>query len=197
MLVMKNIYSEKYLGASDYDLYFRLADNNIFIYPAPKWLGYYYRWHDKQDIENAGTLLPLTSNPIVSEGALAEMKKKITDRQVGRVWVVGSSKITAPLINTSFRRFLTIMEKHFSQYPFLFGNRPSSADFSFFGQLSQLVGFDPTPRSITQKISMRTVAWVDRTEDLSGLDPSENDWLKLGALPNTIITNSRVYKLKG
>ena len=40
--------SEKYLGASDYDLYFRLADNNIFIYPAPKWLGYYYRWHDKQ-----------------------------------------------------------------------------------------------------------------------------------------------------
>ena len=147
---------------------------------------FHYRWHDKQDIENAGTLLPLTANPIVSEGALGEMKKKITDRQIGRVWVVGSSKITAPLINSSFRRFLTIMEKHFSQYPFLFGNRPSSADFSFFGQLSQLVGFDPTPRSITQKISMRTVAWVDRTEDLSGLDPSENDWLKLGSLPNTI-----------
>ena len=40
--------SEKYLGAADYDLYFRLTDNNIFIYPAPKWLGYYYRWHDEQ-----------------------------------------------------------------------------------------------------------------------------------------------------
>jgi len=36
------------LGASDYDLYFSLADQNIFIYPFPKWLGYYYRWNDQQ-----------------------------------------------------------------------------------------------------------------------------------------------------
>ena len=147
---------------------------------------FHYRWHDEQDIENAGTLLPLTSNPVVSEGTLGEMKKKITDRQIGRVWVVGSNKITAPLINSSFKRFLTIMEKHFSQYPFLLGDRPSSADFSFFGQLCQLVGFDPTPRGIIQKISMRTVAWVDRAEDLSGLDPSENDWIDTASLPNTI-----------
>ena len=147
---------------------------------------FHYRWHDKQDIENAGTLLPLTSNPVVSEDALGEMKKQITDRQIGRVWVVGSNKITAPLINSSFKRFLTIMEKHLSQYPFLFGNRPSSADFSFFGQLCQLVGFDPTPRAITHNLSMRTVAWVDKTEDLSGLDPSENDWLSPTSIPNTI-----------
>lgn len=40
--------SEKYLGASDYDLYFRLADKGYFIYPYPKWLGYYYRWHETQ-----------------------------------------------------------------------------------------------------------------------------------------------------
>lgn len=40
--------SEKYLGAADYNLYFALADNNIFIYPVPKWLGYNYRWHEKQ-----------------------------------------------------------------------------------------------------------------------------------------------------
>ena len=37
-----------YGGASDYDLYCRLADNNIFIYPAPTWLGFYYRWHPDQ-----------------------------------------------------------------------------------------------------------------------------------------------------
>ena len=40
--------SKDYLGASDYDLYFNLADKNVFIYPYPKWIGYYYRWHDKQ-----------------------------------------------------------------------------------------------------------------------------------------------------
>lgn len=40
--------SEKFLGASDYDLYFSLADQGIFIYPLPKWLGYFYRWNEDQ-----------------------------------------------------------------------------------------------------------------------------------------------------
>jgi len=40
--------SEMFLGASDYDLYFSLADQRIFIYPFPKWLGYYYRWNSEQ-----------------------------------------------------------------------------------------------------------------------------------------------------
>ena len=41
-------YPEKYGGAADYDLYCRLADNGIFIYSFPSWLGYYYRWHPGQ-----------------------------------------------------------------------------------------------------------------------------------------------------
>ena len=40
--------SKDSLGASDYDLYFNLADNDIFIYPYPQWIGYFYRWHDQQ-----------------------------------------------------------------------------------------------------------------------------------------------------
>ena len=39
--------SEKYLGASDYDLYCQLADKDILIHPGKKWLGYWYRLHDK------------------------------------------------------------------------------------------------------------------------------------------------------
>ena len=39
---------EKYGGAADYDLYCKLVDNNIFIYPSPVWLGFYYRWHEEQ-----------------------------------------------------------------------------------------------------------------------------------------------------
>lgn len=40
--------SEEYLGAIDYDSFFRIADNGYFIYPARQWLGYYYRWNDSQ-----------------------------------------------------------------------------------------------------------------------------------------------------
>ena len=39
---------EKYGGAADYDLYCNLADNGVFIYPLPNWMGFYYRWHPEQ-----------------------------------------------------------------------------------------------------------------------------------------------------
>ena len=39
---------ETYGGAADYDLYCKLAQNDILIYPAPQWLGFYYRWHEQQ-----------------------------------------------------------------------------------------------------------------------------------------------------
>ena len=52
----KNLYDEgivrwnskDYSGACDYELYFNIADNGLFIYPYPKWIGYYYRWHENQ-----------------------------------------------------------------------------------------------------------------------------------------------------
>ena len=36
------------IGAGDYDTYCHMADNEVFIYPVPKHLGYYYRWHEDQ-----------------------------------------------------------------------------------------------------------------------------------------------------
>ena len=39
---------EKYGGAADYDLYCKLADNGVMVYPAPNWLGFFYRWHPEQ-----------------------------------------------------------------------------------------------------------------------------------------------------
>ena len=61
------------------------------------------------------------------------------------------------------------MENHLSINPFMFGMRPSSADFGLYGQLTQLIGFDPTPRNIAYKQSPRCVSWVNIMSDLSGL----------------------------
>jgi len=36
------------IGAGDYDTYCHMADQGIFIYPVPAYLGYRYRWHDDQ-----------------------------------------------------------------------------------------------------------------------------------------------------
>ena len=146
---------------------------------ADEWVTKYmfhYRWHFNEDIDNAGTLLPLNLIVNLDQDSLRSFKKYISERQVSRLGVVGSNEATAEIIEKSFKRFLKLLEKHFSKQPFLFGRRPASADFALFGQLSQLVGFDPTSRKIAHEISPRTVAWVSQMEDLSGLEVTDEDW---------------------
>ena len=82
---------------------------------------------------------------------------------------------TAPVIEESYKRFLAIMERHLANSPYILGQKPSSADFAIFGQLTQLIGFDPTSRNIALEISKRTVAWINSMEDLSGLKTENNE----------------------
>ena len=148
---------------------------------------FHYRWHRKLDADNAKGLLPFGTMLNLPSEQWKQMKEFIGKRQIDRLWVVGSNKVTAPIIEASYERLLEILEKHFEIMPFLLGNRPSSADFAIYGQLSQLIGFDPTPRSISHKISPRTVAWVDLMEDQCGLEPSKDDWKNIADLPESII----------
>ncbi len=148
---------------------------------------FHYRWHFTADAENAGLLLPLGFDTRLQPETLAAFKAAFCERQIGRLYVVGSNAITAPIIDTSYRRFLAAMEAHLQQQKFMLGNRPGAGDFALFGQLTQLVGFDPTPRAITYEISPRTVAWVDVLRDLSGLEPEEADWVSLEDQPDTLL----------
>ncbi|WP_339339898.1 glutathione S-transferase N-terminal domain-containing protein [uncultured Oceanicoccus sp.] len=147
---------------------------------------FHYRWHQSVDADNAGTMLPLSTDVSIKQDAHTEFKHWIADRQIGRLHVVGSNATTAPIIDASYRRFLTAMENHLANQNFILGQRPGAGDFALFGQLSQLVGFDPTPRAIAYKMSPRTVAWVDLMCDQSGLDPTEQDWLSLADQPESL-----------
>ena len=100
--------------------------------------------------------------------------------------MVGSNDTTAAVIDASYRRFLAAMENHLGNQPYLLGNRPAAGDFGLFGQLCQLVGFDPTPRAIAHDVSPRTVAWVDLMRDQCGLEPTEQDWVSLAEQPASL-----------
>ena len=126
---------------------------------------FHYRWYPQEDADNAGTLLPLGMDVSLSQEAHQQFKHFVTDRQVGRLYVVGSNDTTAPVIDASYRRFLAAMEAHLANQKFMLGKRPGAGDFSLHGQLTQLVGFDPTPRAIAHEVSPRTVAWVAQMAD--------------------------------
>lgn len=147
---------------------------------------FHYRWYPQTDIDNAGTLLPLNFAVNLPLDQHAQMKEMIPKHQIGRLYVVGSNETTAPIIDASYRRFLQAMEAHLQTQPYLLGNRPAAGDFAVFGQLTQLVGFDPTPRAIAHELSPRTVAWTSIMEDLSGLEPGDGDWNNSSEMPETL-----------
>ena len=156
---------------------------------ADEWLTkamFHYRWHFAPDIEKARRVLPLWANPSVSDEAVAPFQAMIGERQIERLRVVGSNEATAPVIEASYRRILQRLDAHWTVQPFLFGGRPASADFALFGQLTQLVGFDPTPAALALETSPRVVAQVDRMEDLSGLEVDAADWIAADAVSESL-----------
>ncbi len=156
---------------------------------ADEWVTKYmfhYRWYPQEDAENAGTLLPLTMDMTLTDEQALEFKNMFQARQISRLGYVGSSDVTAPVIEASYRRFLGAMQKHLTRQPYMLGHRPAASDFALYGQLTQLVGLDPSSRRIAHELSPRTVAWVDILKDLSGVEPQDNDWTPLEDQPETL-----------
>ncbi len=156
---------------------------------ADEWLTkamFHYRWHYPADIALAGEILPRWRDLTASDEDIAPQVRFVRERQIGRLHVVGSNATTAPVIEESYRRFLGCMDAAIRDGPFLFGQRPASADFGLFGQLTQLAAFDPTPARLTEAAAPRVLAWTQTTDDLSGIEPAEEQWLAASALPDSL-----------
>ncbi len=125
----------------------------------------------------AGKILPRWTGLQLPEDHLQAMSKYICERQISRLLVVGSNDLTAPVIEASYVRFLKILDTIVEKQPFIMGQRPGSADFAVYAQLTQLAKFDPTPSAICLKEAPRVYAWTDIVDDLSGTKPSDNGFL--------------------
>ncbi len=157
---------------------------------ADEWLTkpmFHYRWYYQADVDKAASILPLWRRVDVSDEEVKPLREFIAKRQIDRLWVVGSNDTTAPVIEGSYRRILKLFDAHLQTQPFLMGRRPGSSDFGFLGQLTCLVLFDPTPSAIAVAEAPRVYAWVEMTEELSGLEPTEADWMQRDAIPPTIM----------
>ncbi|WND02997.1 glutathione S-transferase N-terminal domain-containing protein [Temperatibacter marinus] len=148
---------------------------------------FHYRWNFKEDIRVSGPKLIYSSVNTLPKEPAKQMADMFSQRQISRLFWVGSNETTAPLIEASYERFLILMDKHLEAQPFLLGSRPSSADFAVHGQLTQLIAEDPTPRRIAHDVSLRTVSWTDIMEDQSGLDEKSARWNAPSNLPETLM----------
>jgi glutathione S-transferase len=132
---------------------------------ADEWLNkamFHYRWSYADDAQSAAR----RTVEMLYEGAEAPdgVEEAVRARMVGRLHHVGSTPDAAPLIEGSFIRLLDLLEKHFAKRAYLFGGRPSLADFGLAAQLAQLLS-DPTPGALINSKAPRVAAWVARMDN--------------------------------
>ena len=157
---------------------------------ADEWLTkamFHYRWYYRPDIDRAASILPRWHRLTAPEAEARKMGDYIAERQISRLYVVGSNETTAPVIEDSYKRFLDAFKAHLEVQPFLMGQRPGASDFGVYGQLTQLTHFDPTPMEETLRRAPRVFAWVDVVDDCSGVEPAVGDWTMRDTIPSTLV----------
>jgi glutathione S-transferase len=130
---------------------------------------FHYRWAPVEDqLPNAFTLAQQAM--LGQPRALVERAaRNMCERQVGRMALVGCTPQNAPLIEATARRVLGLIDAHVPEGLWLFGARPSLADFGWYGQFSQLAR-DPTPRAMIRRDFAAAFTWIETLDDASGLE---------------------------
>ena len=80
---------------------------------------FHYRWYYEADIDMAGSVLPHYADVTQDDETIAQLKKIFSERQISRLYVVGSNDTTASVIEDSYKRFLDCLNEHLKTYPFI------------------------------------------------------------------------------
>lgn len=159
---------------------------------ADEWLTkamFGYRWLEEVDQKQMSEWLAFDAFKGGGEAAV-EHAKTFRERQVGRMAIVGCTRENFPLIEASTKRVLAALEAQVTTDHWLFGSRPSLAEFSVFGQLSQL-GVDPTAQAMMRAEFPYTFRWLLHVDDASGI---EGDWDEISPAAHAILAEvGRVY----
>jgi glutathione S-transferase len=138
---------------------------------ADEWLNkamFHYRWSYPEDQGSAAKRIV----EMLFEGAEAPegFEESVRTRMAARLHHVGSTADTAPVIEGSFTRVIGMLERLLGDRQYLFGGRPSLADFGLAGQLRQLLS-DPTPGAKLRAEAPKLVAWIERMDAPSAKGP--------------------------
>ncbi len=135
---------------------------------------FHYRWFRERDQKQMSEWLAFDRLRGRGRQAILDAAAMFRARQVGRMPIVGCTPQNAPIIEDSARRILALFEAHVTEENYLFGSRPSLADFGWMGQLSQLA-VDPTPADLMRGEFPFTWRWIANLDDASGVDGEWRD----------------------
>lgn len=148
---------------------------------ADEWLPkamFHYRWSFAADIDYASHWIADDTAPDRRGEGREQVARSFAERQIERMPLVGCTPENASLIESTYLQVLGHLDPHVGLHDFLFGSRPSVADFALYGQLLTLAT-DPTPQALMRANAGRTESWLRQLDDASGI---EGEWS--AALPD-------------
>ncbi|MEM1106827.1 MAG: glutathione S-transferase family protein [Pseudomonadota bacterium] len=140
------------------------------------------RWGQSPDQEAAAQRLLENLFAGHLPASRSEETAKIVDRMAGRLPLVGAGGSNGEVLRASFQAFSLGLDAHLKDTLYIFGGRPSAADFSLAAQYRQMLS-DPTPGAWLRERAPFVTEWCGLMEA-----PKANDGFKpLEALQATLL----------
>ncbi len=130
---------------------------------ADSWLAkaaFHYRWTRKKDQRLAATRAIedyYVTTPPEDKKAVEDLAIETMTAQLKTMQLEGE---LGGAIEKSFKKFVKLLDDHLRKHLFIFGDRPSIADFAIAGQLIQMLK-DPTPAKIIEKDGEFVAKWCE------------------------------------
>lgn len=124
----------------------------------------HYRWGRKKDQKAAATRAVDEYYTTDAPDNRKDLEKQSIERMTSQMVSVGLDKEMGGVVEKSFKRFVKLLNAHLEKHLYIFGGRPSIADFGIAAQMSQLLK-DPTPRKIIEKDGKFIMAWCEFMDD--------------------------------
>lgn len=130
---------------------------------ADVWLAkavFHYRWTRKKDQRLAAqrSIEDYYAGEELDDRKAAE--ERAIETMTAQLRVMGLEGELGGVIEKSFKRFVKLLDDHLRKHLFIFGGRPSIADFAIAGQLIQMLK-DPTPAKIIEKDGEFVAKWCE------------------------------------
>ena len=125
----------------------------------PAW---HYRWnYMTENYGFVGREFGRSFKPQGSNEEVDHFGQIIAERMEGKRAGMGATDEALPVFESFYLDALDILEEHFTSTPYLFGGRPSVADFALMGPLFGHLARDPQPAMIMKQRAPRVFRWTE------------------------------------
>jgi len=161
-------------------LLFEVYGDEWLLIPAMHYRWFYRKENYKYITSEFGKML----FPKLPKFMQAFLGKKVAARFQGAVERLGVTDANRKAIEASYEQLLADLNTHFSQYNYLFGERPSIGDYGFIGPFYAHLYRDPYSGNRLRKQAPAVAGWVER---MLSDDKAQGDFLANDHIPETLL----------